>query len=107
MVSLIYYCIGWVIKEEENLYDQDKQVHIYLVMYNWCTKITQTLCVNVIEAAIDTIKVDCTHSVKETALIFLFNLNKILNQQLWIHSYITTHCNSQFNKVTYFWVSDV
>ena len=51
-------------------------------MYNWCTKITQTLCVNAIEAVIDTIKVDCIHSVKEPALIFLFNLNKILNQQL-------------------------
>ena len=29
MAFLIYYCIGWVIKEEENLYDQDKQFHIY------------------------------------------------------------------------------
>ena len=29
MAFLIYYCIGWVIKEEENLYDQDKKFHIY------------------------------------------------------------------------------
>ena len=29
MAFLIYYCIGWVLKEEENLYDQDKQFHIY------------------------------------------------------------------------------
>ena len=74
-------------------------------MYNWYTKIIQTLSVNAIEAVIDTIKVDCIHSVKEPALIFLFNLRYWINNCEFIHTSLLIATANL--TVTYFWVSDV